>query len=544
MEKSERRCSKRDESTRLGGVTSSKTLVRLLVRNATWNVLGYGAFIILSFVSTPLYIHFLGVQQYGLLVLLNALLIPLGLLNVGFGQATVKYVAESYGNRNRGEAAAYVRTTLLLNMAVGVVGAVAISVSARFLTVVVFKVGPSIQQLAQTAVIWCALGWLASQSAITFIGVPTALQKYNVVSLGNTIYACMNIIVGLLALAMGGDLLLLVQTRFGCGLIAASLWGLLARKLLDGESLWPRFNMKAFHKTFRFSIWQTVAGVGGLLGGQTDKFLLGMYISTEAVGLYNVAHVIYQVAYGVISKLGEVVFPAISNLEGEGEQERLVGLMLRSSWVLAILISATMGSIYIYSHDLLRLYLGDDIADSSNGVLKVLSFAAIVSAPSIGVLQYLLGTGNTAWTALTAVVSGILTLFFGLFLVPSFGLLGAAWSNLLAVILSRPPIHLFIWRGRLRKEVTRSLFVTSLYGPVMVLMPVVAILGPVYTEVGWRPGWLGLVMGFSSCLFLLCAISLFADRLLPGGENRRRDFMVFVNGILGVVQRSLGLRMS
>lgn len=499
-----------------------------LLTNSLWNVSAYLLFTLLAFVSAPFYIRYLGVERYGLFVLLNSILTPLNLLNVGLGQATIKCVADSCARSNREEAGEYVRTTLLFNIVVGVLGALVIVLLAKLIIGPVFKVDSVDYELAQIALKWIAVGWLVAQVSATLSSVPTALQRYNVVSIGTTLLASGSIVVGILVLWAGGDLLALIQVRFAWGIISAMAWAFAASRMLAGIKLWPRYHSQAFLNSWRFGVWQTIATAGGLLGGQADKWLLGLYTSTGAVGIYSIPGVIHQIAYGVTNKLGEVLFPAVSELSGKGRHHLSGRVVLRSSWLLTAFMAAMMGALFVFAHDLLRLYVGDKSADAAWPVLRLLVLTAIFSAPSIGITQYLLGTGNTHWTAITAVVSGLVTLVSALVLIPRFGLGGAAWSNLLAILLTRPIIHFWVWRRHLNTVITGSDLFLNLYGPVLIGSIGTIILAALYDQLRWHPGWLGLAIGLVSCFSFVGVMIFVVDAFLPNGRERRSQAAVVV----------------
>lgn len=527
------------ELKKITPATQLSPFSRHLVTNSLWNLSAYLTYIIITIACAPVYIHFLGLQQYGLLVLLSSVLAPLSLFNLGFSQATVKYIAESYGQGNTIEAGEYLQTTLLFNLGVGVLGTVGINLLAPFLATTVFKIDIVDQQLARMCLSWIAFSWLATQMTSTFTGVPTALQQYRLVSIGMTASASVSVVLGLLVLLAGGDLLALIQARFVWIVITIFLWGIIVRRLLPSVSLWPQFHVNAFRRSLNFSVWQTVAGIGGLLGSHIDKFLLAIYTSTIQVGLFNIPSLIFQMGYAIISKLGEVLFPAISDLQGRGLDERLAHIMLRSSWLLSVLMGTLMGSLFVFAYDVLRLYVGVDIAESSSQILKILALTAILSSPSIGISQYLLGTGQTSWTAFMTIASGIITLCGGLFFIPRFGLLGAAWGNLLAVVLSRPLSHFLMWRSSLRHIVRWQVFFTYLYGPALTGVLAAGILELLRNQIDWQPNWLELVVGVVGCSALLGTMIVTLDFLLLEGSLRRSDLKFVASQFLSAWERIL-----
>lgn len=504
-----------------------------LLTNSLWNLFAYMSYTVVTVISGPIYIRFLGVSDYGLLVLLTSILTPLGLLNFGFGNATIKYIAESYGRGEIEKGGEYLRTTLLFNIGVGIIGALTIVLLANFLSTSVFEIETAKQHIAQKALIWIALGWLVTQISATFKGVPIALQKYKMVSIITGLSTSLNIVIGLLVLVAGGDLLVLIQVRLVWNILIIGLWGGLARRMLPGIDFWPKFHEQAFIKSFRFGVWQVVSQIGGMINNQADKFMLGIYVSTSAVGLFSIPMLIFGAGYNVIAKLGEVLFPAISDLQGTGNEHHLMHVVLRSSWLLNVLMAAIMGTIVVFAHDVLRLYVGSDIANSSAFILKIFAALAILSAPSIGIGQFLLGTGRTNWQAITAISTGSVTLAVSMILIPRYGLHGAAWSDLVAIVLSRPLIHFLIWRKYWRQSVPGYRFFSYLYGPSVGGIAGMGLLIFLRTRVDWQPGWAALFVGGAVCVIMQLTLVLMFDCLLSESEKRRKD-------IIGVITRLTG----
>lgn len=442
------------------------------MRNSAWNFSAYVVYVLATFLSARLYIDYVGLKQYGLLVLLGSIIAPLGLLNFGLAQATVKYMAESFARGDRPAAANYLSNTLLFNLGVGVLGALTLGLLAPWLTVAVFRIDAADQALATAMLHWTAATWLTTQVAATFTAVPTALQQYRVVSQANTFFMTMSIVLGLGTLILGGNLLNVVQVRFAWSIVTVAGWAWLANRACPGLRLRPSYHRGAFRNSFRFGAWQTAASAGSIVANQADKYLLGIYVSTGAVGLFNVPTVIFTTAYIGITKLADILFPAISDLHGRGDRVRMAMLVQKAAWAISLVMVSVQSALYVWAPDILRLYLGTEVDPAAIQVLRISAIVSMVSAPSIVVDQFLLGVGATHWTAMTAFASGAINLIGGVLLVPRFGLAGAAWSDMIAVVGSRPLLHYLIWKRELSADAGRSEFFSMLYGSAMVGIPI------------------------------------------------------------------------
>src|SRR5215471_3210338 len=69
--------------------------------NALYSILEYIALPVTMVIATPYLIHRLGVEQFGLWMLVLAIVGSMGTLSTGFGAATIKYVAGFRGRDDR-----------------------------------------------------------------------------------------------------------------------------------------------------------------------------------------------------------------------------------------------------------------------------------------------------------------------------------------------------------------------------------------------------------------------------------------------------------
>src|ERR1035437_10206650 len=146
-----------------------------LLENSSWNVGAYVFYTVLAILSAPLYIRFLGIRQYGILVLLNTVIAPLGLLNMGMGQAAVKYISECFARKRPEEANGYLQSTLLSTAVIGGMGVFTVMLAARVLTTRTFAISPADREIATAGVRWVTISWFLTQISAQFTG---ELRRY------------------------------------------------------------------------------------------------------------------------------------------------------------------------------------------------------------------------------------------------------------------------------------------------------------------------------------------------------------------------------
>lgn len=502
-------------------------MASLTVSNSFWNAAAFLSSLLIKFFTTPLYFHQLGASGYGLLVLLISILSPLGLLDLGIGPATIKYVAESESVGDRRQSLNYVRSTLLFNLLVGVLGAFCIAAFAQPLVRSVFKIPEEDQAIAQLSLYWIGVRWLAIQVGNTFSGIPIAMRRYKLYSIGTLASSGAVDIIGLGVVYAGGNVAAITQVQAIIAIAVVGMWVMIGRWLLPGLSMLPNLHRDSFLKTFHFGFWQFISNIGTLFAHETERTLLGILISTTAVGFYNLALTLHSAVFLLIASLGQVLFPTFSHLHGLSRREQSGRIFVQALWALGILAVGLYVSLFAFAHDVLLLWVGSQVADTAYGVLRVIAVAGMAAALFIVPSTWLMGVGKTKWLAWESFLQGGITVVVSLILIPRFGLDGAAWGILLS-ILANVPFTYLIWRDFLREWIEGKSFLSMLLDLFATGVIMSLILATIRQAVVWQPTWLTLAVAYGLCSILTMGVAVLSDRLLPGSRARQRGTLEVV----------------
>ena len=324
------------------------------------------------------------------------------------------------------------RTTLALNLCVGVCGALLLSAILPSLVVRLFHL--PIDQLGRVAAVlrWIALGFVMNQAAAVFLAVPPAFQRYRLVALGHSIGQTSLAVGGVLGAWWWGLEGYAAGTATGAA-IGALTWRAIARSLLPGISFRPGFDKVAWRQCFHFGGWQAVAQLGGLLAGQAERLLLGIFIAPAAVGFYNIAQGFEQKIYAAVYKMSEVLFPHFSTLE-RSQAERQAALLLRASWILTSLAVCALVPLIPLSGPLLATWISPETGQAAGPVMQALAIAGILGCATNASFFFLLGVGDTRGLASLAGVTGLVTVVSALVVLPHWGLPAAGLSAAVAMV--------------------------------------------------------------------------------------------------------------
>ena len=123
----------------------------------------------------------------------------------------------------------------------------------------------------------------------------------------------------------------------------------------------------------------------------------------------------------------------------------MADLLFRSSWVLNVVAATALGALIPVAGPLLQVWTGEEVAIETQGLLVVLAVAGMLGCASNVFVYYLLAQGRSRSTALTALVTAVVTLATSAVALPHFGWQAAGWSACLGMI-AQIVVTLFLLR--------------------------------------------------------------------------------------------------
>ena len=501
-----------------------------LTSNAAWRLVSVVVRIALGMVSVSLYTHLLGMTQWGLLALFQAAVAPLALL-AGLSIATVKYTAEALGRGDPEDATRVVQTTLVFNLLAGASGVLLLGLGARWLASSAFTIPPELLNRAVMGFRLMGLVWFFGVITATWGTVISAFQRYDIAARLAVFSTVLVTGLGLVAAVAGGDVVTVVLAQaIGAAAVAAATFHR-ARRLLPGIAARPRTDSRALRRSLSFGLWQVIGGVGGLLSGWADRYVLGIFFPPAILGTYSPANILQTQLSGMFMEVGEVLLPAVSHLEGRGDLPGARRLALLVGWTLTSgfgICAAVLGAV---GGDFLHLWISPEVALATTATLRILCAAAIAGIAAMAPLHYLLGIGKAHWDAGAGLAVGVVVTGVTALLVPRIGLEGVGYG-LLAGTLSRWFVVFFVWRFHFRPHFGLASFSAHVWAPPVFSMATLLLLERLHDSLHHPATWPWLFGETAVALLLAGAVQLGASEILPGGARRRHEVVSSFRPIL------------
>lgn len=514
-----------------------KSKAFILLSNSIFNFSGYGIAIALGLISYPIIIHTIGLDAVGIYALIMAVLAPMDLTNLGFAEATIKYVAQYEAKGDVEKVKQYISTTLSMSLIVGLLGMIIIFFAGPPVAYALFDFKSESYETIQLCFGMVAIGWLIRQLTAVFLSIPSALQKYKVVALGNSISSI---------LTTGSILLVLLYEKNIVGYALGSLIGAglsllfwYAINVFNFSTLKysVRFYKEVWLTSFHYGIWQTLGSIGSLITNQTDKYFVGVYLPASSSGVYNVILQIQQRILSAIWKVAEVMFPMFSASSEKDLPTKFSGLT-RSNYMLTAIGVIVFFPFIVLAYPTLDLWIGREFADQGHIVMQCLLLIGVFASTTVVQTFFLMGNAKVRQTTLVSYFTGFFTIVGSLLFIPAYGLNGAGYGILFAAvtrlllfyfIMNRFFTNSFVWQEYL----VATLLPLASGACTFLLFHNFPIIQP--------SGFVSLVLGYMAIALVVIGFIFFSNILIPGAGKHNYEILALGKEIKDMILNN-GLR--
>ena len=414
----------------------------MLLRNSLWNMTGSALPAIVALATVPLMIGALGVEGYGVMTLIAAVIGYFGVLDVNFSAGAIKYLAESHTANDRQRFAETFWFGAMFYGFLGLLGAAVIYFAAEFFIIRFFDVSSSLAAETALAFKIAALGFALAKVQNYLIVVPQALQRYDRSAQSEAFFGVLVNIVSVIAAIYGGIVgVTMVRVLISAVNIIYLVW-LIQRFELN---LKPCLPGKEIRKALvSFSAYAYLSKIASTLHEHGDKLIVGALAGPVAVTFYSVPATLAGRILGLTYRLSSVIYPRVSSLAASQKIDELRPLYIGATRYITYINLVALGLIVLAGDEFLQRWVGPEFVDKGYIVLVLMTLALLVDSftniPSL--VNDALGHPHiTGKFALVRGIIGITLVYVGTL---TGGIIGAATAHLMASILMSACFLLFV----------------------------------------------------------------------------------------------------
>jgi O-antigen/teichoic acid export membrane protein len=410
--------------------------LRRLVGNASMLVGGRSLNAVLNVVAMMLIVRGVGLETFGLLVLVHAVMSTISdLAKFQSWQSVLRYGTPALEQGRTTDFRRLIKLTVLLDLSSTVFG----------IAVAIFAVPLLAPSLGWSPEWIPAIQIYAFSILFMVTATPTGLlrlfDRFDLLSVSNAIGAVLRVIGAVWIFVYGGGLEMLLLIWFA-STVTSGLWlmghayrTLSIRGLLRGPRLGYR-ELTSGHEGIAAFVWTTQANTTlASAMKHLATVVVGFLLTPAAAGLYDISRQVTTLLTRFAKLMQPAIYPEFARLAVQNDMQAIRQLILRSMALMTAAGTVLMIPLVAFGRPLLGLAFGPEL-EAAYGLVVMMAVAALVRLLSFPLEPALISTGRAGMTLLIRLAT-VAVFLVGLFaLIPRIGLIGSGVAGLAAALVA------------------------------------------------------------------------------------------------------------
>lgn len=360
----------------------------------------------------------LGPEKYGLMTLsLQIMLAVTPLADLGTGTAMVRFIGEKTTDYK-----SFTSVAFRIKLFTGVLSILLLTLGANFISVNLFR-----EPRLATLLPLVGLGVIVIMLFNFSVAILQGLQKFVAwggVQIGANIIRILLLgVIYVVGLISPSAAILIFIISFIIGFLFSWRW-------LDKSTITSKVTRNTFEEFWRFNKWTALFTIAASISSRLDSFFTARYLNITQVGIYSLAITMSSFLPQVASALGAVTAPKFSRFSSNKESN----IYLKKTLPFALVVSVGVSLLMVPAGLFVVWFTGRDFSSAMTPFIILLISMVIFagSGPLRDSLLYSYKKPQIFFYA--AVIQGFVVSISGIFLIPKYGITGAAISTLLSQV--------------------------------------------------------------------------------------------------------------
>jgi O-antigen/teichoic acid export membrane protein len=391
--------------------------------SALWSLLESFSSPFFSLLLIPIFTHNLGLENYGMYVMVMALVSFFGFTGLGMSTSVTYYLAVNYQTSNSKEIAQRLSSALLITL----IGTVLFScIFLLVLNIFETQFKEHYPQLSyKQQLIYIALGLVViTQLDIVVSSAIKGLQQFKTSSKLEFVLRLLSFMVVALVAVKQKNVEAIVLVVLVMAILNLIVRYSMLNKIVNFDVREIKINKQITHELFHFGKWMTLQNLSGAIFGSLDKILLGTLFNTTIVGVYNIIISVTQLSHYVLASISSFITPKISSILATKKRLRdIYYKALAASVLVTFTMLVILTILYPLVHDYFHL-------GSVKDVYFILLISYGVLAMCVQPYNFALGFGKVKLLSNINMISALVGVVAMMYFINLNGILGAAIARL------------------------------------------------------------------------------------------------------------------
>lgn len=413
-----------------------------LTKNTLWSLLDIALYPLMMIIATPVFIRYLGSEQYGVWMMAGTVNQFMNVLNFGLADSTVKIIASN-------------RTADIPRMAIDKIRAnfsralwlaVIIFVSGILLAFsgyihLWFHIPADMEKMARYILVLAFASTGIKFTELVLLGIFKGYERFDISARLSILSRNSVILSSIVAVVFTRSLVVVFLITVLLNIINVTVQLIIVLKKYPFFRFSPGASgLRLFDDRQQF--WYWLQSVFGLLGFLSDKMIVGYFGGLTVLGYYATASLIGSQIYNALTALGNFMFPKVALRFSQNQT--ITPLYYRSRFAIAALGWGGISFLILFGGPLFEWWLGKPFYDESGTFIQLYLVYIAVLLLNIIPTQFINGSHHVqynSWIELGLRSAHLLAMPIGYIFAGAEGLL---WALILVTILILP-VQYFIF---------------------------------------------------------------------------------------------------
>ena len=387
---------------------------------------------LIGLVVLPYNVRHLGSADYGLWMLVASFTTYFSVLELGYGGAVVKYVAEFRAKKDARSMNEVLSTMFFVFSAIGVV-VYLLAIGISFLLPSIFNLEPGQVRTGQIVFLLIAVNVALHFCFSVYGGVINGFERYYINNVVGTTFNVLAAVVNVAVLWLGYGLVELVTATTLVRMVPYWIYRRNAHAVFPELHIrWQYFRRDRLRELSGFSVYLAVIDWSSKLMFMTDTFILGVLMNTTVVGVYAVAQRLGDGLLRMTNQLHNFLFPVVVHRAADGSlagQRQLLVKVTRFQLAIAVALCGTVAAV---GDVLIEAWVGREFLGATTA-LQLIALVVVLRA-WLGIPGTVLkGTGHHKYFAVASSICAVATVLLSIPAVKLLGMVGVAWAMVIPV---------------------------------------------------------------------------------------------------------------
>ncbi len=414
-------------------------------KNTFWTVLDIAIYPACMIIATPLFIHKLGNEMYGIWMMATVVNQYMNVFNFGLGESTIKSIASARSNTSpekvTEEVHHYWSAAVFICLGCLLLG---ILVAFSGLTNYWFHVPDKLQYLSST-ILCFAFGITAVKfMEIVLLSIFKGHERFDIAAQLSIVSRNSVLLANIIVVLFGFSLDIVLCAAFIIALINVCIQLFIAKRHYPHLKLIPKTQFKLQFKN-KNQFWYWLQYIIGLFGFLSDKMLIGYFTNLKVLGLYSIASMIGSQIHNAMLTLGSFLFPKVAHIKST--QNSALPLYKKARFYMSTLAALIIISILLIGPTILPIWLGHAIYEEAKAYIYL--YLIFILFMSLSIIPYHFFNGSEDLKYNSALELGLrLSHILGMLITYwLMGPIGIVWGLIISTALFIP-IQYFIFHWR------------------------------------------------------------------------------------------------